>query len=140
MPINWAAFPVISVIEQLENHPWEEFSFILNTPYSIPSLEHQVLLSYELSNLKHQMDVMCYAALDILASDTNGLDLAEYRKWVGRFNTVESDYLLADLHIASGEFPQAYTHLYEMRLKYPDMDTVVHQHYLDYVAVVEECF
>jgi len=50
---------------------------INGNPPSTP-LEQQIALFYELTNLKQQMDNICYAALEILGSDTTGLDIKQY--------------------------------------------------------------
>jgi hypothetical protein len=84
------------------------------------------------------MDLMCYAALELLANDTEGLNIAEYRTWVGRFNTVESDYLLIDTYLAEEEFTAAAAILDSMPAKFEKLDMETHQNYWDYIAVLQE--
>jgi len=104
-------------------------------------LEEQIVLYYSLTNLKQQMDDICYAALDILGSNEEGLDVEEYRTWIGRFNTVESEYRLAESYMAVGEFTEAEAILEEMPSKFPELDGMEsHQNFMDYFAIVQECY
>jgi hypothetical protein len=76
--------------------------------------------------------------LEILGSDSIGLDITEYRKWIGRFNTIESEYLLADIYIELKEFTQATEILDAMPAKFSDLDLDAHQNYGDYLSVVQQ--
>jgi len=155
-PISWADEETQGIVEQLEMHPTMDFTIWIAEQietidpngdtttvimYRFPNtnLEQQIVLYYELTNLKQQMDMLCYAALELLASDTEGLDIEQYRTWISRFNTIESDYLLADLHIALGEFAEAEAVLNAMPAKFPEFNgSVSHQNYLAYFAAVQE--
>ena len=81
------------------------------------------------------MDKLCYAALDILAIDEEELDIEEYRIWIGRFNTIESEYVLAETYLSVGEFTNAMVILNSLPVKHPDFDEESYQNYLDYFAV-----
>jgi len=139
-PINWNDPVVKDIVNQLEGtiSPAGEFTITINgNPPSTP-LEQQIVLFYELTHLKQQMDNICYAALEILGSDSVGLDITEYRKWIGRFNTIESDYLLADSYLELKEFTEAEAILDSMPIKFSNFNAAAHQNYRDYFAVLQE--
>ena len=137
MPINWIDAMVQAIIAQLKMSVGNPFVITVNGMPPSNDLEEQIVLFYEISNLKQQMDRICYAALELLANDTAGLDLSEYRLWISRFNTVESDYALADSYINFGEFADAGNILSAMPLKFPYLDMGTHQNYLDYVVAAQ---
>jgi len=60
------------------------------------------------------------------------------RTWVGRFNTVESEYILIDNYIAFGELAQAAEILEAMPVKFQALNLDAHLNYLDYFAVVQK--
>jgi len=62
----------------------------------------QVVLFYEISNLKQQMDKICYAAIKLLANEKDGLDMPQYRLWLERFNTPDALYSLIDNYLDFG--------------------------------------
>ena len=136
--INWEDAVVISIIEQLEMLDNDEFTITIGGRMPETDLEKKIVLYYELSNLKQYMDIACYSALEILANDSNGLDIQQYILWVSRFNTVESDYLLADIYMNLGNFTQSENILNLMPSKFRGLDTIVHQHYWDYLSVVQQ--
>ena len=129
LPINWDDPVVISIVEQLEMHSDEEFTITIGGRIPETDLEKKIVLYYELSNLKQYMDIACYSALEILANDTDGLDIQQYTLWVSRFNTVESDYLLADIYMNLENFIQAENILNLMPSRFRELDTIVLQHY-----------
>ena len=135
-PINWEDPKVIAIVEQLEMHPTEEF--IITVGGNLPSneLEKQIVRFYELTNLKQYMDKLCYAALDILANDDEEeLDLEQYRTWIGRFNTIESEYLLVESYLSMNEFDNAMKILDSIPTKYPGLDEESYRNYFDYFAI-----
>jgi len=137
--IDWDNPVVMDIVEQLDGEvlPTGELVITINgNPPSTP-LEEQVVLYYQLTHLKQEMDDICYAALEVLGSDEEGLDITEYRKWVGRFNTIESEYLLVDVSLDLGEFAQARTILDAMPAKFPELDAEAYLNYRDYLAVVQ---
>ena len=135
--IDWESPAVINIVEKLEIST-DGITITIDGNAPIDELEKQIVRYYELTNLKQQMDVICYRALDILKSDTNGLNMPEYRKWIGRFNTAEADYLLAETHMAFGEFAEAATILSAMPAKYSTLNLDAHQHFLNYLTVVQD--
>jgi hypothetical protein len=138
VPIEWEDTVVIDIVAQLEMLAGDEFTITINGALPKTNLEKQIVLYYELTNLKQYMDGICYAALEDLANDTAGLDITQYRTWIGRFNTLESEYLLADSYLALGEFTEAEAILDTMPSKFPNLDEKTHQNYLDYLAVLQE--
>ena len=95
-------------------------------------------LDEQLTELKQQIDFLCYAALEILVNDTAGLDIALYHIWLERFGTIEADYLLVDSYLTLGEYAQAATLLNVMPSKFPTLNLGIHQNYLEYSMVVQE--
>jgi hypothetical protein len=138
--INWEDPEVIAIVEQLDGDilPNGDIIITINGRPPITDLEKQIASYYRLTHLKQTTDAICYKALEILGSDTTGLDITEYRKWVGRFNTIESEYLLADICLELKEFAQAIMILDSMPIKFPNLDMAAHQNYWDYMAVVQE--
>ena len=138
--INWEDTTVQRIVDGLEREDSTtgKSRITINGDEPTTDLEEQTVLFYELTELKQEMDAICYAALDILASNEEGLDIEQYRKWVRRFNTVESEYLLADSYLESQEFEQANGILNAMPDKFSELDREAHQHYREYVAVVQE--
>ena len=137
--INWEDDEAIAIVAQLEIlSTTDPFTVTIDGREPITCLEKQIVLYYELSNLKQYMDMICYTALEILANDTTGLDINKYRLWISRFNTIESDYALADSYINSGEFAQAGFVLNAMSSKFEGLNVKTHQNYLDYLAVRQE--
>ena len=134
--INWDAPAVVTIVSGLEFLP-DGLTVVINGMSPTTSLEEQVAMYYEMTNAKEQMDMACYAAIDFLAKDTAGLDINAYRLWLSRFNTIESDYALADNYISTKEFAQAGTILNTMPLKFPYLDMGTHQNYLDYVVAAQ---
>jgi hypothetical protein len=101
-------------------------------------MQKLIILYYELTNLKQQMHAICYRALDILKSEENELDIKEYGKWIKRFNTVETDYLLAETCMEFGDFAEARAVMDEIPLKYAELDWVAHRNFEEYLKVVHE--
>ena len=135
--IEWGNADVQGIVSQLQMADGSDFTITIDGLEPSNDLEHQIVLFYEISNAKQQMDKICYTALEILANDTAGLDMSEYRLWISRFNTVESDYALADSYINFGEFADAGNILSAMPSKFPYLDMGTHQHYLDYVVAAQ---
>ncbi|MCL2130867.1 MAG: S8 family serine peptidase [Lentimicrobiaceae bacterium] len=139
--INWEDPDVMAIVEQLEmTVTSNDFTITINGELPVTDLEKQVVLYYELTNLKQYMDNICYVALDLLASDTLGLDMAQYRTWIGRFNTIESEYLLIETYISLGEFEEAEEILEAMPVKFPELDLESYGNYLDYFAAAQEIY
>ncbi len=138
-PIEWNDPEVRSIVDRLTLMP-DNITITIDgtTPTSV--FEQQVVLYYELTNLQQRMDVSCYSALELLSTDTSGLNIGEYRKWMGRLNTVESQYLLVDSYIIFNDFSQAEMILEQMPLIFEGMDTEAHQNYLDYYYVVRDLY
>ena len=136
--IDWSDPIVMNIVEQLEMLDNDEFTITIGGRIPITDLEKKIVLYYELSNLKQYMDIACYSALEILASNEEGLDMQQYILWVSRFNTVESDYFLADIYMNLGNFIQAENILNLMPSRFRELDTIVHQNYMDYFAVVQQ--
>ena len=137
--INWSDPAVTAIVEQLTALP-DGVTITINGNSPTTDLEKQIVLYYELTNLKQQMDAICYAALNILNADTVGLDIEQYRKWIERFNTVESDYLLAESYMAVGDFEQARTILTAMPSKFSELDIETHINFIDYLSLAEEYY
>jgi hypothetical protein len=136
--IDWENPDVKNIVSQLEAHPIDEFTITVGGNPPNNPLEKQVVLFYELSNLKQQMDAICYAELERISIDTLGLNMKQYRSWVKRFNTVESEYLLAESYMVTGQFSQAEDILYVMPFKFKELDMGVHQNYWDYFSLTQQ--
>jgi hypothetical protein len=89
----------------------------------------QVMLYTELTNLKYDMDNICYQALEILPRTDIDHFVEQYRMWVGRINTIESNYMLIDSYLETKEFQRAREILWEMPFKFRNMSE---EDYLDY--------
>ena len=136
-PIHWDNPNVIDIIGQLTTEV-DGFTITINGNPPITDLEKQIVLYYELTNLKQQMDALCYSSLKIIANNEAGFDVNEYRKWIGRFNTIETEYLLAETYMMNENFLQAAEILEAMPSKFSELDVESHQNYLDYFAVLQE--
>jgi parallel beta-helix repeat protein len=133
--IDWDDPVVMAIVAQLTM--LDEFTVTINGNPPSSSLEKQVVEYYERTNLKQYTDALCYAALDILASDTAGLNMSEYRIWLERFNTVEAEYLLAESYMAIGAFSQAREIMNGILEKFPCVEIEYDQSYLDYLSFAE---
>ncbi|MCL2131036.1 MAG: T9SS type A sorting domain-containing protein, partial [Lentimicrobiaceae bacterium] len=139
--IDWNSPTVQAIVEQLEmTVTGNDFIITINGELPVTDLEKQIVLYYELTNLKQYMDNICYTALDLLASDTAGLDMAQYRTWIGRFNTIESEYLLIETYISLGEFEEAEEILEAMPAKFSELDLESYENYWDYFQVAQEIY
>jgi hypothetical protein len=135
--IDWEDPEVMDIIGQFEMSN-DGITITIGGNPPTTDLEKYIVLYYELTNLKQQMDMLCYAALEVITSDTQGIDIVQYHTWAERFNTIESDYLLADIYISSGDFTQALIILNAMPSKFQGLDTISHQNFLDYLAVIQD--
>lgn len=136
--IDWQNPEVNAIVEKLKMHPTQEFIITIGESSPSSDLEKKVVLHYELTNLKQHMDKLCYAALEILANNEDELDIDTYHTWMGRFNTIESEYVLAESYMSVGEFEKAMGILKSMPAKYSNLNEKSHQNYWDYHAVVQE--
>jgi len=137
-PIDWEDPAVIEFIEYLDYSDEKGFTPTYNCGLD-SDMEEQIILYFQLTDLREQMDVLCHAALDLILSYENDyLEIESYRLWVSRLNTVESEILLIDSYLDAGEFEQAEIILDEMPLKFRQLDEGLYQDYRTYFTIVRD--
>ena len=147
--VDWSSPDVEDILGRLADYDFDRYVHIAsdgaievrNTEIQFPEndpLSKQVFLSVHLTNIKGIMDEICYKALEILSEESEGSNAEQYRTWVSRLNTIESNYLLAESYMASGKFASANTVLQQMPAKFQELDMEAHQNYRDYYTVIKE--
>ena len=135
--IDWNDPAVIDIVGQLQME--DEFTITINGNPPRTPLEEMIVEYFKQVNLKQQMDILCYKAIDLI-SNSEEYTQSDYITWIGRLNTIESDYWLVDIYMSCGNFAQALTILNAMPAKFSNLDMNAHQNYLSYFSSVQQCY
>jgi hypothetical protein len=102
-----------------------------------PPMDGQQELYIQMTALKNTMDECCFSAITLI-HEREYLDIAYYRIWLERVNTVESAYTLSSSYMATKEYDRAMEVVLTMPAKFEQIDLEAHEHYLRYLPIKVE--